>query len=232
MITPLLRTVWTSTSFYMTMRRVVLSIALLFLYQRFNTLLVSASTVVIVDSTNETDVGTTSTLSPKRDEEVEEISGPPEAVVLYPGEYLGKGEYRYSTSGNYRTGLSMDGDFVLEFLKNTTASGEKQPIDVVWAAGIKSENVFRDLTNLDIRCSLQVDGNLAILDWDRKEVLWSTKTYGYPESKLVVDDGGQIAIRSGSNRLWFGGIPRMNIQGRQAPVNLTFPVRATFYYPW
>jgi hypothetical protein len=152
-----------------------------------------------------------------------------ETVVLYPNEYLVRGEYRYSPSGKYRAGLSEEGDFVVEDLN----LGVHDPL-VVWTTGLAAVADGRSSSGsvADVSCGLQRDGNLVIRNAESRELLWSTKTYGYPASQLVIDDDGQAAVVSDSNRLWFGGVPRDYYADGRTFQDLTYPIRATFYYPW
>lgn len=152
---------------------------------------------------------------------------PDEAVVLYPDEYLVMGQYRYSPSREYRTGLSKNGDLIVEFLN---LGGT--PL-VIWKAGIGAPEGSNNnsSSSVAVQCTLQPDGNLVVRNTESRQVLWRTQTGGYPDARVVIDDGGQLAIRSGSNRLWFGGFPR-NYYTARASQDLTFPIRATFYYAW
>ena len=142
----------------------------------------------------------------------------PESVVLYPHESLKRGQYKFSPNGKYRVGFSESGNLVIEYMH----FDPNNPL-LIWSTGL--------ITNSSSGCSMQTDGNLVIRDDNRKRV-WSSHTHGYPASKLVVDDTGQMAVVYGSNRLWLAGLPKDYYNQSSSPANLEFPIRATFYYPW
>ncbi|KAG7336968.1 D-mannose binding lectin [Nitzschia inconspicua] len=139
----------------------------------------------------------------------------PESVVLYPNEFLERGEFRASPGKKFRAGLSATGDFVLQDLQ---INPDKSPL-LIWSAG----------TTGGTSLIMQTDGNLIVRDANRQGV-WSTKTQNNPTAKLFIDDSGQIALKDGSNRLWLGGLPR-DYYNHSKPTDLEFPIRGTFYYP-
>ncbi|KAG7368316.1 glycosyl hydrolase family 99 protein [Nitzschia inconspicua] len=140
----------------------------------------------------------------------------PESVVLYPNEFLERGEFRASPGKKFRAGLSATGDFVLQDLQ---INPDKSPL-LIWSAG----------TTGGTSLIMQTDGNLIVRDANRQGV-WSTKTQNNPTARLFIDDSGQIALKDGSNRLWLGGLPR-DYYNHSKPTDLEFPIRGTFYYPW
>ena len=77
---------------------------------------------------------------------------------------------------------------------------------------------------------MQSDGN-AIVRSQGGSALWRTKTDGNRGARMVVDDGGQIAIvHTENHRVWLDGIPRQySVPSRRV---LEYPLRGMFYYPW
>jgi hypothetical protein len=116
----------------------------------------------------------------------------PESIVLYPNEYMTRGQYKLSPNGKYRAGFSESGNLVIEYMH----FDPNNPL-LIWSTGL--------VPNSGSECYMQTDGNLVIRD-DNTSRAWSSHTHGYPASKLVVDDAGQMAIISGSNRLWLAGL--------------------------
>jgi hypothetical protein len=140
----------------------------------------------------------------------------PESVVLFPGEYLNPGQYRNSPGTKFRAGLSNFGDFIVQDLQIIP---DGSPL-LIWSAGVTE----------GARLSMQKDGNLVLRDANGKGV-WDTNTQGNPTARLVVDDGGQLALKDDSTRLWLGGLPR-DFYNFSRPNDMQFPIRGTFYYAW
>ena len=133
-------------------------------------------------------------------------------LVLERNQYLERGDFVISPSGDFAVGLDKSGNFLLKDKASRT----------IWSAA----------TSGATRVYLQSDGNLIVKD-SRNQGLWSTRTYGNNGATLVVDDGGRIAIVVESTAVWFAGIPRRNFQEPSPPnASLSFPTRAIFYYPW
>jgi hypothetical protein len=147
-----------------------------------------------------------------------------ESVVLYSNESMEPGVFRASPNGLFQVGLTIDGDLVLM----------QQPFNkIIWSAGTSgaaTERLF-----------MQTDGNLLLRDGSGVTI-WTTQTYGYPGARLVVDDAGQVAVKTEAigtepaTTLWLHGIPRGAISYtsdafQSASSNLAFPVRGAFYYP-
>jgi Glycosyl hydrolase family 99 len=140
----------------------------------------------------------------------------PETVILYPNEYLERGQFRNSPGNKFRAGLSDSGDFILQDLQiNPNGS----PM-LVWSAG----------TSEGATLTMQTDGNLVLRDTNRQGV-WDTNTHNYPTAKLMIDDSGQITLKDDSHPLWLGGLPR-DYYNHSRPSDMEFPIRGTFYYPW
>jgi len=123
---------------------------------------------------------------------------------------LSRNEFVFSPSGAYKVGLTNGGDLVLQDKDSRS----------IWTAGVSG----------GYRCYMQWDGNLIIRDDDMKHK-WSTRTSNNPGAHLAVDDGGRIAVISGTTPVWLDGIPRGQYNGPSSN-DLTFPVRGLFYYPW
>ena len=145
--------------------------------------------------------------------------------MLYPNEYLEAGQFRYSPSGRFKVGLTeRDGNFVLT---ETNLFGER----VVWSARVDSGSNW--VSTLEARCFMQRDGNLVLRDSQTKKSIWMTGTHGNEQARLVLNDSGQLAVRSGDELrtvLWMDGIPREQYTGPSSD-DMIFPVRGTFYYP-
>lgn len=141
-----------------------------------------------------------------------------EIVVLYPDESMEIGVFRSSPNGVYKVGLTDDGDLVLK----------QHPSDeIIWSAGTAGRG--------GNKLSVQPDGNLILRDGSGTTI-WTTNTYGYPGARLVVDDGGQVAVKTDtepSTTLWLHGIPRGSGISFTSDVSrdIVFPVRGAFYYP-
>jgi hypothetical protein len=135
----------------------------------------------------------------------------PETIVLHPNRFLERGEFAYSPSRAYQVGLTNTGDLVLLDIKSSRT---------LWSAGTAGGH----------RCHIQGDGNVVVRASDN-QALWTSHTYKNPGARLVVDDGGRIAIMHGNTPLWLNGIPR-GIYNGPSSRDLEFPVRGVFYYPW
>jgi hypothetical protein len=140
----------------------------------------------------------------------------PESVVLLPGEYLNPGQYRNSPGNKFRAGLSTSGDFIVQDLQ---MNPDGSPL-VIWSAEVTD----------GARLNMQSDGNVVLRD-ESGNRLWDSNTQDYPTARLVVDDGGQLALKDGSTCLWLGGLPR-DFYNFSRPSDMEFPIRGTFYYPW
>ena len=137
-------------------------------------------------------------------------------VGLYPGEALVPGDFIPSPSGDFQTGLTEDGNLVLEDLRSNNTR-------VVWSAGIIG----------GYRCYMQSDGNLVVRD-KSDTALWRTGTSKHDGASFVVDDGGRIGLLWKDTLVWMNGIPGGEYKGRfsSGADNLVFPVRGIFYYAW
>jgi hypothetical protein len=135
------------------------------------------------------------------------------AVVLDPNQGLGRGEFVSSPSGQYQLGLS-DTSGNLELIDTQSSS-------IVWHANITG----------GYRCYMQGDGNCIIRDESGKP-LWSTKTSNNDNSQLILDDGGMVGVLYASSYVWIQGIPRGTYTGPPSKSDITFPIRAAFYYNW
>lgn len=91
---------------------------------------------------------------------------------------------------------------------------------MLWRAGT-APNGFR--------CFVQTDGNV-IVRAENKKALWTSETYDHPGSRLIVDDGGRIAVADGDIDVWLEGVPRSKYTGPPGP-DIQFPARGYFYYP-
>jgi hypothetical protein len=133
-----------------------------------------------------------------------------EAVVLDSGHQMSRNQFVFSPSRNYKVGLTNYGDLVLQDRNSRT----------IWTAGVSG----------GYRCYMQSDGNLIVKD-NNKNVKWTSHTSLNPGARLAVDDGGRIAVISGTTALWLDGVPRGQYNGPSSN-DLMFPVRGLFYYPW
>jgi hypothetical protein len=134
----------------------------------------------------------------------------PESIVLDSNQKLERGEFVFSPNGKFKVGLTSAGDLVLQDDRSRT----------IWNA--KVSNGFR--------CYMQRDGNVIVRQSNNK-ALWTSHTYNNPDARLVVGDGGRIAVIHGNTPLWSDGIPRGVYNGPSSS-DLSFPVRGIFYYPW
>jgi hypothetical protein len=112
----------------------------------------------------------------------------PESIVLSSNQSLGTGEFVFSPNGKFKVGLTSAGDLVLQDNRSRT----------IWNAKVSS----------GFRCYMQHDGNLIVRQSNNK-ALWASHTSLNPDARLVVDDGGRIAVIHGIiTPLWVDGIPR------------------------
>jgi hypothetical protein len=132
-------------------------------------------------------------------------------TVLAPGDFLSRGEFVFSPSGSFKVGLTNSGDFVLRDSQS----------NLVWSAGLST----------GYRCFMQADGNLIVRD-SQNFPQWGSATGDNEGARLVIDDGGQIAVMQNNLRLWIEGLPRGAYQTPDAAEDLQFPIRGAFYYPW
>jgi hypothetical protein len=135
----------------------------------------------------------------------------PESTVLSSNQSLERKEFVFSPNGKFKVGLTSAGDLVLQNKGSLT----------IWNAKISG----------GFRCYMQPDGNVIVRD-SKNKALWTSHTYENPDARLVVDDGGYIAVNHAINGLvWLDGIPREEYTGPSSD-ELSFPVRGVFYYPW
>jgi len=130
---------------------------------------------------------------------------------LGSGDYLNRGQFITSPSGNYTVGLTKKGDLVLRD-KNMNI------------------NIWRANTRKGVICTMQSDGNLVVRNKSRKS-LWSSQTSKHYGSKLVVDDGGRVTIIHNDVIIWMQGTPSGNYTNPPSH-DLTLPARGAFYYAW
>jgi hypothetical protein len=140
-----------------------------------------------------------------------------ETVVLYPNEYLTGGQIRSSPNGKFKVGLSDSGDFML---MDGISNG------IIWSTSTTG--------GTGARVYMHTDANAMVLN-AQKTTLWSSETHGYPGARLILSDSGQLAIKTIGEggvtvTLWMDGVPQ-SIYNGSPPEDLTFPVRAAFYYP-
>eukprot|EP00980_Cylindrotheca_fusiformis_P014659 scaffold3987_cov134-Cylindrotheca_fusiformis.AAC.9 len=135
-----------------------------------------------------------------------------EVTVIRSNSRLNRGEFVSSPSGAYKVGLTSGGNFVLQDSRSRT----------IWSSG----------TSDGYRLYMQSDGNL-ILRTSSGKARWKSRTYNNPGATFVLDDGGQIAVKSASHGevVWLDGIPRGTYRGPSSQ-SLKYPLRGTFYYPW
>ncbi len=133
-----------------------------------------------------------------------------ESIVLSSNERLERGQFVFSPNGKFKVGLTSAGDLVLQDDRSRT----------IWNAKVSG----------GFRCYMQHDGNVIVRQSNNK-ALWTSNTYNNPDARLVVDDGGRIAVIHGNTPLWVDGIPRGVYNGPSSS-DLSFPVRGVFYYPW
>jgi hypothetical protein len=141
------------------------------------------------------------------------VGGPtsfPESIVLSSNQKLKRGEFVFSPNGKFKVGLTSGGDLVLQDNRSRT----------IWNAEISG----------GYRCYMQRDGNVIVRQRDNKP-LWTSETHNNPGARLVVSDGGIIAIIHRNTRLWSNGIPR-GVHNGPSSRDISFPVRGVFYYPW
>lgn len=165
-------------------------------------------------------------------------------IILRASETLYPGEYATSPSGQYRVGLTLEGDLVVEEIiqedpwyetmmineTNTTENvfstrAESNPDDVVetrtiWSAGVTT----------GVEAFMQTDGNLVVKTAAGTKV-WASGTHEHAGATLIVDDGGRIGVRFMESLIWFQGKPQGTYRGPSSR-DLTFPVRGAFYYAW
>lgn len=148
-----------------------------------------------------------------------------EIVVLYPNEYLEAGQFRYSPNGRFKVGLTEhDGNFVLIEVDPSAEA-------VIWSAS--TDLGLKSFSTLKSRCFMQSDGNLVLRDSQTRESLWMTRTHGNLQARLVLDNFGRVAVRSGDESrsvLWMDGVPRDQYTSPSSE-DMTFPIRGAFYYP-
>jgi hypothetical protein len=109
--------------------------------------------------------------------------GVPEAVVLRPHNYLERGEFVFSHSGNYQVGLTFAGDLQLQDSFSNT----------LWSAGLSEGD----------QCFMQGDGNMVIRDANH-EALFTTNT-NKKGAYFVITDTGDAAIVLDGVTLWKRG---------------------------
>jgi hypothetical protein len=134
-----------------------------------------------------------------------------EAIVLKPGENLSTGEFVFSPSGEYSLGLRDSGFLIL-----------KKGPRVIWESDAGGGG--------GAKCHMQPGGNLVLRD-NFNTAKWTTHTSDNPGARLVVDDGGRVAVKLGETPLFLDGLPRNEYSGPSSN-DLEFPIRGTFYYPW
>jgi hypothetical protein len=111
----------------------------------------------------------------------------PESIVLSSNQSLERGEFVFSPNGKFKVGLTSAGDLVLQNDLSRT----------IWNAKVSG----------GFRCYMQGDGNLIVRQSNNKPI-WESETSQNADARLVVDDGGRIAVVHDSTPLWVDGIPR------------------------
>jgi hypothetical protein len=150
------------------------------------------------------------TIASPREPSLGGLTSFPESIVLSSNERLERGQFVFSPNGKFKVGLTSAGDLVLQDSRSST----------IWKAKVSG----------GFRCYMQHDGNVIVRQHNNK-ALWATDTYNNADARLVVDDGGRIAVIHGNTPLWVDGIPRGQYDGPSSS-DLSFPVRGVFYYPW
>jgi hypothetical protein len=141
----------------------------------------------------------------------------PKTTVLESRNALQRGDFVSSPSGEFKVGLSILGEFVLQ------DSAES----LIWKANVTDA----------FELFLQLDGNLIMRD-EENNSLWSTKTSKNDGARFVIDDGGIMGLVYGfgafaeQTYVWMQGIPRGEYSGPPQGSNLKYPIRGAFYYPW
>jgi len=140
----------------------------------------------------------------------------PYVVVLDSNEKLEPGDGMVSPNKEYR--LKLDGNLILE------RTSSKQ---VLWTSRDEDDEGGA------VKCSMQSDGNIVLRRKDGSPT-WRTNTHKNSGAQLILDNGGQIAVISSTDKVavWLAGLPRGNYDRRSKRTSLEFPIRGIFYYPW
>ncbi|KAL3912468.1 MAG: hypothetical protein SGILL_006870, partial [Bacillariaceae sp.] len=128
-------------------------------------------------------------------------------TVLAPNQSLSRNRYVQNSAGTYEVGLDSTGDLVV---RETAASF------VVWSL---EASLNKDLPG--DKFYMQNDGNLVLRDPAGKAI-WSSRTYGNPDTYFAIDDQGGIAaikLLDNNEVLWNGGLT-----SRSGPITTPGPV--------
>jgi len=137
-----------------------------------------------------------------------------QAVVLKGGGSLGRGEFKSSPNGKFQFGLDLTNGVLM--LKDVNGK-------IIWSAP-ESKGAKK--------AHMQMDGNfLTRLGNGRSN--WKTATSKNKGAKLILDNGGQVAIWSTqATALWLAGLPRSEYYDGPPNTSLQYPLRGAFYYAW
>jgi hypothetical protein len=104
------------------------------------------------------------------------------ATALVKDQFLQRGEFKPSPSGNFKIGLEGTGELVVVDNQSNTET---------WRSGTTGGQV----------CIMQQDGNLVVRNSD-SVAIWTTTTSGYPGARLTIDDTGMASIMHGNTEIW------------------------------
>lgn len=97
----------------------------------------------------------------------------------------------YSTTGVYKLIFQVDGNLVLY----------KNGSQVIWAVNVQN---CIPTPNVAVRARFETDGNLSIYyalqnNPTQEFSVWSTNTQGHPNSRLIVQNDGNVVIYDSNN---------------------------------
>ena len=108
---------------------------------------------------------------------------------LYSGEGLGKGQTLNSCDGRFSLTMQTDGNLVLY----------QSGVGALWATGTTG------YTGRNLSAFMQTDGNLVVYadPWSNWIPLWNSGTPGYPNSRLQLQNDGNLVIYNAYNNwIW------------------------------